>query len=95
VSRPIAANTIRNTPVAVIGASTDGFGAVWVQAEPRNVLGAIGARVIDREVAVGHAMRRIDALGRLNDPNLEQQVREVARQLLTEAGATVQASLAA
>jgi NAD(P)H-dependent FMN reductase len=34
VSRPIATNTIRNKPVAVIGASTGGFGAVWSQALP-------------------------------------------------------------
>jgi hypothetical protein len=59
------------------------------------VLGAIGARVVDGEVAVGHAMNRFDSRGQLNDPNLDQQVREVALQLLTEVGATVQASLAA
>ena len=95
VSRPIETNTIRNKPVAVIGASTGGFGAVWSQAELRKVLGAMGARVVDGEVAVGHAMDRFDSRGRLNDPNLGEQVREVALQLLAEAGATIQASLAA
>jgi chromate reductase, NAD(P)H dehydrogenase (quinone) len=95
VSRPIATNTIRNKPVSVIGASTSGFGAVWAQAELRKVLGAMGARVVDGEVAVGHAMDRFDSGGRLNDSNLDQQVREVALQLLTEVGATIQASLAA
>jgi len=95
VSRPIETNTIRDKPVAVIGASTGGFGAVWSQAELRKVLGAMGARVVDGEVAVGHAMDRFDSRGRLNDPNLDEQVREVALQLLAEAGATVQASLAA
>ena len=52
VSRPIATNTMRNKPVAVIGASTGMFGAVWAQAELRKVAGALGARVIDREVPV-------------------------------------------
>jgi chromate reductase, NAD(P)H dehydrogenase (quinone) len=52
VSRPIATNTMRNKPVAVIGASTGMFGAVWAQAETRKVLSALGARVIDREVPV-------------------------------------------
>jgi chromate reductase len=94
-SRPIATNTIRNKPVAVIGASTGGFGAVWSQAELREVLSAMGARVVDGEVAVGHAMDRFDSLGRLNDPNLEEQVREVVRQLLVEAGATARHSMAA
>jgi len=95
VSRPIATNTIRNKPVAVIGASTGGFGAVWSQAELRKVLGAMGARVVDGEVAVGHAIHRFDSLGRLNDPNLEEQVREVAHQLSVEADAATRHSMAA
>jgi chromate reductase len=52
VSRPHASNTLRNKPVAVIGASTGMFGAVWAQAELRKVAGALGARVIDRELPV-------------------------------------------
>jgi chromate reductase len=52
VSRPLASNTMRNKPAAVIGASTGMFGAVWAQAELRKVLAALGARVIDREVPV-------------------------------------------
>ena len=52
VSRPLATNPMRNKPAAVIGASTGMFGAVWAQAELRKVLGALGARVIDREVPV-------------------------------------------
>jgi chromate reductase, NAD(P)H dehydrogenase (quinone) len=95
VSRPIATNTIRNKPVAVIGASTGGFGAVWSQAELRKVLGAMGARVVDGEVAVGHAKDRFDSLGRLNDPSLEEQVLEVVRQLLIEAAARTRHSMAA
>src|SRR5919107_1062132 len=49
VSRPIATNPLRNKPVAVMGASTGMFGAVWSQAETRKVLKAIGARVLDAE----------------------------------------------
>src|ERR1700710_44933 len=37
VSRPHATNTLRGKPVAVIGASTGMFGAVWAQAELRKV----------------------------------------------------------
>jgi len=59
VSRPLADNPLRNKPVAVIGASTGIFGAVWAQAELRKVLGALGARVLDRELAVGQAAQRI------------------------------------
>src|SRR5437764_2864370 len=82
LSRPIATNVLRNKPVAVIGASTGMFGAVWAQAELRKVLGATGARVVDGEVPVGHAHTRFDDQGRLNDPNLEEQVLAVARSLL-------------
>jgi chromate reductase, NAD(P)H dehydrogenase (quinone) len=65
VSRPIATNTLRNKPVAVMGASTGMFGAVWAQAELRKVLAALGARVVDREIPVPTAdeiVRDRDAL---------------------------------
>ena len=84
LSRPLATNVLRNKPVAVIGASTGMFGAVWAQAELRKVLGATGARVVEGEVAVGHAMDRFDDTGRLTDSNLEEQVREVVRNLVGE-----------
>jgi chromate reductase, NAD(P)H dehydrogenase (quinone) len=84
LSRPIATNPLRNKPVAVVGASTGMFGAVWAQAELQKVLGATGARVAEGEVAVGHAQTRFDEDGRLNDPNLVEQVREVVRALLAE-----------
>jgi chromate reductase, NAD(P)H dehydrogenase (quinone) len=85
VSRPMATNPLRNKPVSVIGASTGMFGAVWAQAELRKVLGATGARVVEGEVPVGHAHTRFDEDGRLNDPNLEEQVLAVVQSLLTEA----------
>ena len=52
VSRPLADTPLKGKPVAVIGASTGMFGAVWAQAELRKVLGAIGAKVLDRELPV-------------------------------------------
>jgi chromate reductase len=84
VSRPMATNPLRNKPVAVIGASTGMFGAVWAQAELRKVLGATGARVVEGEVAVGHAHTRFDENGRLNDQNLDEGVREVVHLLLSQ-----------
>ncbi len=55
VSVPFEHNVLRNKPVAVLGASTGMFGAVWAQAELRKVLGLIGARVLDRDTPVGLA----------------------------------------
>jgi chromate reductase len=83
-SRPLATNPLRNKPVAVMGASTGMFGAVWAQAELRKALAAAGARVIEGEVAVGHAQDRFHDDGRLNDPNLEDELREVTRLLVEE-----------
>ena len=76
LSRPFATNPLRNKPVAVVGASTGIFGAVWAQAELRKVLGAVGARVLDRELAVGQAADRIDG-GRLADDETGQALADV------------------
>jgi chromate reductase len=81
-SRPLATSVLRNTPVAVVGASTGAFGAVWAQAELRKVLGAIGARVVEGEVAIGHAHQKLDARGRLTDDNLREELAEVVSSLV-------------
>jgi chromate reductase, NAD(P)H dehydrogenase (quinone) len=81
-SRPLAANVLRDRPVAVIGASTGAFGAVWSQAELRKVLAAAGARVLDAELAVGHAQERFDEHGRLADPELRARLRGILDQLM-------------
>jgi chromate reductase len=67
VSRPVATNVLRNKPVAVVGASTGAFGAVWAQAELRKVLAALGARVLDLELPVPHAHARFDEGGLTDD----------------------------
>jgi chromate reductase len=86
-SRPPATNPLRNKPVAVVGASTGAFGAVWSQAELRKVLAATGARVVEGEVAVGHAPTRFDEDGRLVDENLLEQLEEVVAGLVAAAAA--------
>src|SRR5438045_5431892 len=66
LSRPIATNVLRNKPVAVFGASTGTFGAVWAQPELKKVLGATGARVAhEREGPVGQTHTRRHDHGRL------------------------------
>jgi chromate reductase len=90
-SRPPATNPLRNKPVAVVGASTGAFGAVWSQAELRKVLAATGARVVEGEVAVGHAPTRFDEDGRLVDENLLEQLEEVVAGLVAAAAARCEA----
>src|SRR6266536_2022154 len=82
LSRPHATSVLRNKPVAVIGASTGAFGAVWAQAELRKVLAAVGARVLDLELPVPHAHTRFADDGRLVDENLRRELREVLEILL-------------
>ncbi len=84
-SRPLASNPLRNKPVAVIGASTGMFGAVWAQAELRKVLATIGARVVEGEVALGHAPERFDEDGRLVDDDVREELEEVVSGLVTAA----------
>ncbi len=85
VSRPVVTNPMRNKPVAVIGTSTGAFGGVWAQAELRKVLGALGARVLDVELAVPHAHERFDQLGRLTDGNFVEQLTSVVDSLVLAA----------
>ena len=91
VSRPLATSPLRNKPVAVVGASTGAFGAVWSQAELRKILGSIGARVVDGEVAVGHAHERFDEQGRLADDDVRGQLAELVGELVSVAAASTEA----
>jgi chromate reductase, NAD(P)H dehydrogenase (quinone) len=84
LSRPLAQSPLRLKPVAVVGASTGLFGAVWSQAELRKVLGAIGARVVDRELPVGLAADAFDEHGRLADRDLELTLADLMAELLGE-----------
>jgi chromate reductase len=84
-SRPVATNVLRNKPVAVVGASTGMFGAIWAQAEARKVLSAIGARVLDRELPVARAHETLHATDGLTDEDVERQLAELLEALLAEA----------
>ncbi len=85
-SRPPATAALRNKPVAVIGASTGMFGAVWSQAETRKTLAGAGARVLDRELPVGSADEQFHPLdGRLLDPHLEAALGGILLELVAEA----------
>jgi chromate reductase, NAD(P)H dehydrogenase (quinone) len=81
-SRPFATNVFRNKPVAVIGASTGLFGAVWAQAEVRKVLKAMGARVVEGEVGVGLAGESLD--GGLADETAREKLAALLDSLVAE-----------
>jgi chromate reductase, NAD(P)H dehydrogenase (quinone) len=83
-SRPVATSVLRNKPVAVIGASTGMFGAVWSQAELRKILASAGARVLEGELSVSHAHTRFDEDGHLVDDDLAGELAEIVYALLGE-----------
>ena len=84
-SRPFKDTVLRNKPVAVIGASTSMFGAVWAQAELRKALGAAGARVVDRELPVAGADEAFDETGRIVERDLTLELEGIIAELLEQA----------
>jgi chromate reductase, NAD(P)H dehydrogenase (quinone) len=83
-SRPFPDNALRNKPVAVLGASTGMFGAVWAQAEVRKVLGSIGARVVDVELPVAGAEEAF-AGDRLANRDLHRELARIVAELVDAA----------
>ncbi len=82
LSRPLRESPLRGKPVAVIGASTGMFGAVWAQAEARKVLSAIGARPLDVELPVASADEQFTADGHLVDPDLDAALATILTDLV-------------
>ncbi len=54
-SRPKGEAALLNRTVAVVGASSGQFGALWAQQDLRRVLGIAGARVVGQELPVSRA----------------------------------------
>ena len=81
-SRPLRSNALWGKPVAVVGASTGMFGAVWSQAEVRKAAAASGARVIETELPVGHADEAFTDDGRLAHTDLRGRYVEVLDELI-------------
>jgi chromate reductase len=86
-SRPFPDNALRGKPVAVVGASTGLFGAVWAQAETKKVLGIIGADVLEGELPVGQASGAFGDDGHLIEPDLRVALEELLGVLAARVGA--------
>jgi chromate reductase len=86
-SRPFPDSVLRGKPVAVIGASTGLFGAVWAQAEVRKVLGVIGADVIDLDLPVGQAESAFTDDGGLVDADQRVALSDLVNVLAARASA--------
>jgi chromate reductase, NAD(P)H dehydrogenase (quinone) len=84
-SRPRLQAPLTNKTVAVIGASTGQFGAMWAQADLRKILGVAGARVVGDELPVTRAQEKVDADGELLDAELHERLRLTLSTLAEEA----------
>jgi chromate reductase, NAD(P)H dehydrogenase (quinone) len=89
-SRPRLEAVLRNKPVAVVGASTGQFGALWAQQDLKRILGIAGARVVGTEIPVARAHERIDNEGQLLDGEVFEQLRLHLTTLAAEAVAAPQ-----
>jgi chromate reductase, NAD(P)H dehydrogenase (quinone) len=84
-SRPVRESALTNKTVAVVGASTGQFGAMWAQADLRKILGTAGARVVGDELPVTRAHEKFDRSGRLLDAELYERLRLTLETLAAEA----------
>jgi chromate reductase len=95
VSRPAGKSALNGKPSAVIGASTGMFGAVWAQAELRKVLSAMGGRVVETELPVGHA-KKLSIEGHLElSPQQSEQLEEILSELIAQAEIESELAIAA
>jgi chromate reductase, NAD(P)H dehydrogenase (quinone) len=84
-SRPVREAALTNKTVAVVGASTGQFGAMWAQADLRKILGTAGARVVGDELPVTRAHQKFDRSGRLLDAELYERLRLTVETLAADA----------
>ena len=73
-SRPRGEAALLNKTVAVVGASTGQFGAMWAQQDLRKILGTAGARVVGEELPVSRAHEGFDE-------NVHERLRDVLEAL--------------
>jgi len=77
-------SSFRNKTVAIAGATTGQYGAIWAQEDLRRVLGISGARVIDGNLPVSGAQNLFDDVGELRDPLLAERLRVHLAALVAE-----------
>jgi chromate reductase len=83
-SRPRDDAALRGKTVAVAGASTGQYGALWAQQDLRRVLGIAGARVVKGELPVARAHEVFDESGALASPLVAERLRAHIVELVRE-----------
>ena len=88
-SRPPRQSALWGKTVAIAGATTGRYGAIWAQQDLRRVLGLAGARVVEGEVPVPRAHEKFDAEGQLVDPLIAERLHAHLDALVAEASGVV------
>ena len=84
-SRPRGRAPLQGKTVAIAGATTGNYGAIWAQQDLRKVLGIAGARVTAGEVPVARAQHAFDEELRLVDATVRERLEEHLLALVAEA----------
>lgn len=94
-SRPRDEAALRNKTVAVAGASTGQYGALWAQQDLRRVLGVAGARVVCPDLPVSRAQNACDESGTGPSALVLERLRTHVAELAREASPSVVTPVAA
>ena len=78
-------SSLANKTVAIAGATTGQYGAIWAQQDLRRVLGIAGARVVAGDFPLSRAQDAFDEHGRLRNAMLAARLREHLATLVAEA----------
>ncbi len=76
---------LRNKTVAIAGATTGDYGAIWAQQDLQRILGIAGARVVAGEFPVARAHTAFDESGALTSPLVAERLRTHLAVLVHEA----------
>jgi chromate reductase len=78
-------SSLQSKTVAIAGATTGQYGAMWAQQDLRRILGIAGGRVVGGELPVARAHDVFAADGRIRDPLLVERLRKHLEALVAEA----------
>lgn len=76
-SRPYGQTVLKDKPVAALSTSPLPTGGASALSEVHKVLTLLGAAVVEANMAIGQVHTRIDAEGRISDPDLAARLTEL------------------
>ena len=90
-SRPYGQTVLKSKPVAVVGTSPLPSGGASALCDVERVLTLLGAEVVEADLSIGLVHTRIDAEGRISDPELAARIAALLVNVAWHAGAATPA----